>query len=100
MVATKHFTRRVAQRIGPDVDAAALAQHIVEAVQDGRSHEAMFVARVSRGGKRLFRFRVPQRGVFYALVDTNHMACITVLPPGFRSSKEGGGYVTLREDTL
>jgi hypothetical protein len=38
--------------------------------------------------------------VFYALVDTNRMACITVMPPGFRPSKEGGGYIALREDTL
>ena len=82
MTATAHFIERVAERIGPEVDGVFLARGIVWAIQNGRTDLVEFVARLSLDGRRLFRLRVPHRGVFYAVVNTDAMRCVTVMAPG------------------
>lgn len=100
MTATTHFAKRVAERIGPEVNAAQLAFGIVSDIRDERGDLVEFVARVNKQGLRLFRFRVPCRGVFYALVDTSSMVCVTVLPPGFTVPCQGKGRIKLKETDL
>ena len=100
MTCTAHFAKRVASRVGPEVNPDQLAFGIVEAIKTGRSDLIEFVSRVNKKGLRLFRFRVPQRGVFYALVDTSEMVCVTVLPPGFIVPRQGKGRIKLRETDL
>jgi hypothetical protein len=98
MTATNHWRRRVEERIGR-VDADLLARAIVQAIQGGDERNVQFVARVNRGGGRLFRFRAGERQ-FFALVDTESWHCITVLPPGFVAAREGKNAIKLREKDL
>jgi hypothetical protein len=97
LTATLHFIERVRQRIGPQHDAIAISRTIIEGIRLERPDMAEFVARVSRDGKRIFRFRVPDKGVFYALVDTANMTCVTVLPPGFAVNRQGKSRLKLKE---
>ena len=97
MTATNHFRRRVAERVGPDVDPVLLAERIVADIHNG---VAEFIGRISRDGKRLFRVRVTGHGLFYAMVNTRTMSCITIMPPGFRPPRQGGGFIELRGDDL
>ena len=100
MTATNHFRSRVAERIGSDVDADDLAAFLTHEIARGDSDKVVFVARLSRDGKRLFRFRLVRGGLFYALVDTNSMRCITVMPPGFRPTRQGGDSIYLKETDI
>ena len=100
MTATQHFRQRVAERIGPDVDADTLAAAIVTAIRRERTDLVTFVARINRDGLRLFRFRTPQGRAFYAAVNTVDMACVTVMPPGFVVPRQGKGRITLRDVDL
>jgi hypothetical protein len=96
---SEHFRRRVRERIGPDTDAAALAAHLLSGVAQSRS-DVVFVARISRSGRRLFRFRMADQRAFYALIDTDRMDCITVMPPGFIVPREGKSNLQLMEKDL
>lgn len=69
-------------------------------IAEGRDDLVEYVGRVSRDGKRLFRFRVPDGRYFYALVSTAHGRCVTVLPPGYRVQREGKGVTELRESDI
>jgi hypothetical protein len=101
MVATSHFVRRAVERIGCTVEeATALAEGLVAAIGTGRDDIATFVSRVDRTGCRLFRFRSADGRDFFALVNTNGMACITVLPAGFTVPRQGKGRLKLRERDL
>lgn len=101
MVATSHFVRRAVERIGCTVEeATALAEGLVSAIGTGRDDIATFVSRVDRTGCRLFRFRSADGRDFFALVNTNDMACITVLPAGFTVPRQGKGRLKLRERDL
>lgn len=100
MSATAHFIARVRERVGPHVDPIEIADGIIWAIQSGRDDLVEYVGRVSRDGKRLFRFRVPDGRYFYALVSTAHSRCVTILPPGYRVQREGKGAIYLREDEV
>ena len=95
MIVTTHFRDRVRTRIGPHVDAVALSQHIIDGIDTGDSE---FIARVNRRGVRCFRFQVPEDGrFFYALVETDPMKLITVLPAGWRISRQNAASMILRD---
>jgi hypothetical protein len=94
MNATNHFIERVAERIGPHVDARALARWIVDAIRKDRTDLVEYVSRVSRDGKRVFRFRLRDE-VFFVLVDTQNMQCVTVFRPGFAVGREGRSKIIL-----
>ena len=94
--ATQHFVRRVWERVGQDVNAEALAAWLIGNVAR-ESPDIVFVARVSRSGGRLFRFRLGDGRAFYALIDTEQMNCITVMPPGFIVPCEGKSHLSLKE---
>lgn len=97
MTASLHFKQRVAERIGPDIDADLLARSILHDVQHGIEDRVKYVGRVSRCGRRVFQVNLPERNVFYALVNTVDMACLTVLPPNFLVRREKGNTIVLNE---
>lgn len=86
---TKHFRERVAERIGPDVDADQLAELLFLAIDTGRDDLVQFVTRISKDGRRLFKFRVLDGRVFFALLNTNERTAITVLRPDLPVSRVG-----------
>jgi hypothetical protein len=96
---TNHWRQRVRERIGK-VDPDLLAEGLIWAIRGERVDLVRFVARVSRKGARLFRFRVPDRRYFFALIDTETEDCITVMPPGFLVPREGKSSIVLRESDL
>lgn len=101
MVATNHFVRRAVERIGCNVEeATALAEGLVAAIRAGRDDIATFVSRVDRTGCRLFRFQSADGRSFFAMVNTDDMACVTVLPAGFTVPRQGKGRLKLRERDL
>jgi len=88
MTATTHFIDRVRERIGVHVNGERLADALCEAIRTENTGRAQFVSRVDRSGKRIFRFRTADRRTFYALVDTDQMVCITIMPPGFTVGRQ------------
>ncbi len=84
-----HWHERVNERIG-NVDPDELAQGIVWAIENDRTDLVRAVARVSRTGRRVFRFKTPDGRVFFALVDTNDMKPITVFPPDYTVNRWNG----------
>lgn len=76
---TYHWRVRVAERIGPDVDPEHLAAGIIAAIETGRTDLVAYAGRVTRCGRRLFRFRLRDGRQFLALVNTETSALITVL---------------------
>ena len=86
---TRHFRERVHQRVGPGIDPDELAAGIWWAIENNRNDLVSFVARLSRNGLRMFRFRVPDGRVFLAVLDTKAMQAVTVYPPGRVIRREG-----------
>lgn len=101
MTCTKHFARRVRERIGDSPDPEFLARGLIWAVQNARDDLVQFVCRTDKKGLRIFRFKVPETGrIFYALIDTEAMVCITVMPPGFRVGRQGKDHLQLRSEEV
>lgn len=100
MTATVHFRQRVAERIGPSIDAYKLARELILGIENRDTDFVRFVGRASKCGRRIFSFRVPNRGTHYALIDTTSMTCITVLAPGFTVSMAGKGSIVLEDKDL
>ena len=96
MIITDHFRQRVRERIG-DVDADAIGHGILWAIRNDRKDLVQFVGRVSRCGKRIFRFRVVDGRQFFALVDTERGVAITVLPPGFKTNRQSKAALMMTE---
>lgn len=94
---TAHFMQRVSERLGPEVDPDSLARHILYGLDTG---DTAFVCRVNRQGLRCFRFKAFDGRTFYVLIDTEEMAIVTILPPGFRIHREGKDPVDLKEIDL
>jgi hypothetical protein len=92
-----HFIERVRERIGPHEDAVALNARLVDAVRREDRDVATFVARLSRSGKRLFRFTAQDGRTFFAVIDTVDMVCVTVMPPGFDAKREKRPSIRLKE---
>lgn len=98
MAATLHFQQRVMERLGPSVDAHKLARELILGIENRDTDFVRFVGRASKCGRRVFWFKLPNRGAYYALIDTSSMTCLTVLPPGFTVNLAGKATITL-EDT-
>jgi hypothetical protein len=86
-LATKHWVERVAQRVGP-VDAVALAERVGAGI-DHDSPDVAYEGRVTRCGKRCYRFALPDERVFYAIVHVERRQFITVIAPGQIIPREG-----------
>jgi len=97
MTATVHFQQRVRERIGYNVDPYKLARELVLGIENRDTDFVRFVGRASKCGRRVFWFRLPNRGAYYALIDTSSMTCLTVLPPGFTVNMAGKRTIELRD---
>ena len=100
MASTLHFRQRVKERVGPSIDGYKLARELILGIENRDTEFVSFVGRASRCGRRVFRFRIPNRGTHYALIDTTSTTCITVLAPGFSVSMEGKGKIILEDKDL
>jgi len=92
---TAHFMQRVRERVGPEVDALALAQHIFIGLDTG---DTEFVARVNKDGLRCFGFRAFCGRRFYVLIDTEQNRCVTILPAGAKLTRMNRDTITLKDD--
>jgi hypothetical protein len=98
---SEHFILRAQERLGYDkASAVELGNGLFWAIDSRRGDLALFVARVSRDGKRLFRFRATNGRCYYALLDTENRVCITVMPPGYTVGRQGKSYIRLKETDL
>lgn len=96
--ATAHFLQRAAERMGyRAAQARELADGLVWAIEQERDDVAEFVSRVNRDGLRLFRFRAVDARLYYALVNTDTMTCISIMPPGFTVPRQGKSRLKLKD---
>ena len=100
MTATVHFQQRVRERIGYNVDPYKLARELVLGIENHDTDFVRFVGRASKCGRRVFWFKLPNRGAYYALIDTSSMTCLTVLPPGFTVNLAGKSTITLKDTDI
>lgn len=91
-----HFAQRVAERIGPDYPARMLWDALIWAIENERTDLVSFVSRVSRCGRRLFRFRATDGRFFFVLYHTENKQPITIMPPGFTIGREGKSKMELK----
>lgn len=80
MTPTEHWRQRVSERIGPDVDADALARLLGLEIDRGGEY-VHYAGRVSCDGRRLWWFQMPDGRWFLALVCTRNRTAVTVLTP-------------------
>jgi len=90
VVATNHWRARVLERLGRDVDASVLAAAITWEI-DNETGAVIYLGRVSRDGKRIYRFAFPrgQRGVALVVINDTKIRFITVYETGWRIPREG-----------
>jgi hypothetical protein len=100
MGATNHFVARAVERMGCTPDDARLVGAGIIASIKADDGAVQFISRVDKRGCRLFRFKAPDGRSFYALVDTDTMSCVTVLPPGYVAPRQGREPIKLREIDL
>jgi hypothetical protein len=93
---TGHFIARVRERMGPEVDPVGLGGFLLRAIRR-EDPSVVFVSRVNRSGLRIFRFTGRCGRTFYALVDTDDMSCVTVMPPGFTVPRHGRAALNLED---
>ena len=75
---TGHFVARVRERIGPGANARKLWLWLRERIESGDGVE--YLGRCSAPDVRRFRFTYPDGRRFVAVVNTEMMIPITVLP--------------------
>jgi len=90
VVVTAHWRARVLERLGRGVDADALAEAIAWEI-DKEGCNVQYLGRVSRDGKRVYRFAFPKDLGGAALVKTDEVQIrfITLYESGWRISREG-----------
>lgn len=90
MKVTEHFRARCIERLGPGICPDALAAEIKTALDQGRDDIVRFACKTQQG-RRVYRCFVAGRGEIYALVEGDHSALVTVMPPGFIVARPGKG---------
>jgi hypothetical protein len=99
--ATSHFVHRAGERLGyTREEAYALAGRLIISIERGLEDHVQFVSRVDRNGCRLFRFQAVDSRHYYALVNTDNMRCITILPAGFEVPRQGNSVLKLKDVDL
>lgn len=84
-----HFRQRVAERLGPDVDALHLAAEIARAVLTRDYERASYVGRGDTPGTACYRIRLPDGRLGYPIVCRATGTPITILMPGFLLDRPG-----------
>ena len=98
---SEHFILRAQERLGYDkARAVDLGESLFWAIDNRREDLARFVSRVSRDGRRLFRFRASCGRYYYALLDTENRSCVTIMPPGYVVGRQGKSYMQLKETDI
>lgn len=90
MKITRHFLIRCKERLGNDFDALALGGEIRTAIAQGREEYARYICKTDRG-RRVYRCFIQGKGDAYVLVEADHSALLTLLPPGFGVRRSGKG---------
>jgi len=90
VVVTAHWRARVRERMGREVAAAALAKTIAAAIHTS-GPGVQYLGRVSRSGKRIYRFAFPGglNGTAMVVMDERHIRFITVFDSGWRIPRQG-----------
>ena len=90
VVVTAHWRARVLERMGRGVDADALAEAIAWDIDNGGENTA-YLGRVSRAGKRAYRFTFPGNinGAAIVIPTERQIRFITVFESGWRIPREG-----------
>ena len=84
-----HFRKRVAERIGTDVDPVTLAVAIAHAVLTRDYDRASYVGRGDTPGTACYRIQLPDGRIGYPVVCTATGTPITILAPGFLLARRG-----------
>ncbi|WP_296763745.1 hypothetical protein [Sediminimonas sp.] len=92
-----HFIRRVRERVSPKTDGAELWSILIEQMAAPDPRYLRFVARLTRGGRRLWRFWLGGRWHFLVFDHANNHP-ITILVPGRQIKPEGKHSFFLRDD--
>ena len=89
-IVTHHWRERVAERLGRDVDAEALAGAVLWEI-DHETGNVEYIGRVNRGGKRAYRFDFGEgrRGAAILLFTETTATFITLFEPGYRVARQG-----------
>jgi len=90
MKITRHFLIRCKERLGADFDALALGGEIRTAIAEGREDYVRYICRTDKG-RRVYRCFVQGKGDAYVLVEGDHSALLTLLPPGYGVRRSGKG---------
>ena len=77
---TTHFLERVAERVA-EVDPIELRKGLIWAIRNDRWDLVRFVCRADRNQRRWFEFATPSGKTFFALMDMDQIAPVTVYTP-------------------
>ena len=90
VVVTTHWCARVLERMGREVDALVLAKAIAREI-DSAGDNVQYLGRVSRSGKRMYRFAFPSRlsGAAMVILDERQIRFITLYESGWRVPRQG-----------
>jgi len=80
--AFRHFKRRVFERIGGGVNARALWDDIIQAIEEDREDYIRFVCRIKGKGRRVYKMNVKGK-VTFVVFDHQFNMPITILDEGF-----------------
>lgn len=93
-----HFYRRVHERIGPHVDAKTLWNLLVDLIEAPNPDHLVFVTRLNRHGRRLWKFRL--EGCWrFVVFDHQHNHPVTILEPNGRINRQGKPPIDMRTHT-
>jgi len=90
VIVTNLWRERVLEQMGRDVDATLLARAIAWGI-DNETGDVQYLGRVSRAGKRAYRFSFSSRinGAALVIADEAQIRFITVFESGWRIPREG-----------
>ena len=90
VIVTTHWRARVLERLGRGVDADALAEAIAWEI-DKEGCNVQYLGRVSRSGKRMYRFTFARglTGAAMVIIDERQIRFITLYDSGWRVPRQG-----------
>lgn len=91
----QHFSRRVAERMGEDIDARMLWRSLIQIIEtETETEHLQFMARINRDGRRLWRLYL--RGKPFFVIYDHSIGCpITVIGPSGLVGRSGKSPIDL-----
>lgn len=74
-----HFSRRIRERVGPEEDAVAHWWKIIVAIEAGDTKVMEFMGRLTRTGRRLWRYHLEDMPPTYVVFDHTNHCPVTIL---------------------